>query len=155
MIVARAFGAALATVALCAVLACENTKSAGTGLTDKTKSVRFDQDLPAGKGAPPGGDSRNPYAGSARSAREGERLFNAMNCDGCHGGGAVGWVGPSLADGRWRYGGSDAAIFESVFHGRPNGMPAFGGLLSSDLTWKLVTYLKSLPAPRDLPTESW
>jgi cytochrome c oxidase cbb3-type subunit 3 len=86
---------------------------------------------------------------------EGGRLFNSMNCDGCHGGGAVGWVGPSLADGRWRYGGSDAAIFESIFHGRPNGMPAFGGLLSSDLTWKLVTYLKSLPAPRDLPTESW
>src|SRR5437870_6742060 len=29
-------------------------------------------------------------------------LFRSFNCDGCHGGGAVGAVGPSLADGRWR-----------------------------------------------------
>ena len=155
MIAARAFGATLATVALCGALACENTKSAGTGLTDKTKSVRFDQDLPAGKGAPPGGDSRNPYAGSARSAREGERLFNAMNCDGCHGGGAVGWVGPSLVDGRWRYGGSDSAIFRSIRSGRPNGMPAFEEILTPEITWKLVTYLRSLPVPGTVPTESW
>ena len=47
---------------------------------------------------------RNPYAGEQKSATEGEKLFSSMNCDGCHGGGAVGFVGPSLSDGRWRYG---------------------------------------------------
>ena len=97
----------------------------------------------------------NPYAGQARSATEGEKLFRSMNCDGCHGGGASGWVGPSLSDGRWRYGGSDGAVFESIFYGRPNGMPGFGGRLTPAITWKLVTYLRSLPLPKAVPTQSW
>ncbi|PYP40081.1 MAG: hypothetical protein DMD43_09235 [Gemmatimonadetes bacterium] len=93
--------------------------------------------------------------GGGRSAAEGEKLFSAMNCDGCHGGGAVGWVGPSLIDGRWRYGEADAAVFQSIYYGRPQGMPAFGGMLSSDLIWKLVSYLRSLPPPKAVPTQAW
>jgi cytochrome c oxidase cbb3-type subunit 3 len=84
-----------------------------------------------------------------------EKLFASMNCDGCHGGGGSGWVGPSLADGRWRYGGQDAEIFNSIFYGRPRGMPAYGGLIGRDGVWLLVSYLKSLPKPEDVPTESW
>ena len=38
---------------------------------------------------------------------DGEKIFSSMNCDGCHGGDGSGWVGPNLADGRWRYGGAD------------------------------------------------
>jgi mono/diheme cytochrome c family protein len=34
-------------------------------------------------------------------------------------------------------------------------MPAFGGLMSPDDVWTVVTYLKSLPVPDDDPTESW
>jgi cytochrome c551/c552 len=78
-----------------------------------------------------------------------------MNCDGCHGGAGSGWVGPSLADGRWRYGGGDAEIFNSIFYGRPKGMPAYGGVVGRDGTWKLVSYLKSLPSPDVVPTQSW
>jgi cytochrome c oxidase cbb3-type subunit 3 len=78
-----------------------------------------------------------------------------MNCDGCHNPGGVGWVGPSLADGRWRYGGADAEVFSSIYYGRPKGMPAFGGVLGADGVWTLVTYIRSLPLPSDLPTESW
>jgi cytochrome c oxidase cbb3-type subunit 3 len=78
-----------------------------------------------------------------------------MNCDGCHGGGAVGWVGPSLADGRWRYGGADDEIYQSIYYGRPKGMPAFGGVLPPDAIWMLVTYLQSLPVPAGVPTQSW
>ena len=86
----------------------------------------------------------------------GANLFGAMNCDGCHGGGAAGWVGPNLADGRWRFGGADGAIFQSIYYGRPHGMPAYGGLLlSADAVWKLVTYLESLTPPADVPTEAW
>jgi cytochrome c oxidase cbb3-type subunit 3 len=118
-------------------------------------SVRYDQHLLAGGAAPPGDSVANPLAGDSKSAREGEKLFGAMNCDGCHGGGAVGWVGPSLIDGRWRYGGADAAVFQSIYYGRPQGMPAFGGMLSSDLIWKLVSYLRSLPPPRAVPTQAW
>ena len=98
---------------------------------------------------------RNPLAGDAKAAQQGGQLFSSLNCDGCHGGGATGWVGPSLSDGRWRYGGSDGEIFQSIFYGRPRGMPAFGGVLPPDNIWQIVTYLRSLPIPKDHPTESW
>lgn len=88
-----------------------------------------------------------PDAGSA--------LFAAMNCDGCHGGGAVGWVGPSLVDGRWRYGGSDEEIFTSIFYGRPKGMPAYGGVIGTDGVWMLVAYIKAQAVPAVVPTTSW
>lgn len=118
-------------------------------------SVRYDQHLFAGGSVPPGDSLRNPYAGQARSASEGEKLFASMNCDGCHGGGGTGWAAPSLSDGRWRYGGADAALFQSIYYGRPRGMPAFGGLLAPEVIWKLVTYVQSLPAPKVVPTQSW
>lgn len=85
----------------------------------------------------------------------GATLFAAMNCDGCHGGGAVGWVGPSLVDGRWRYGGADAEIFSSIFYGRPKGMPAYGGIIGADGAWMLVAYIKSQAVPPVVPTTSW
>jgi len=78
-----------------------------------------------------------------------------MNCDGCHGGGAIGWVGPSLVDGRWRYGGSDEEVFTSIFYGRPKGMPAYGGVMGSDAVWTVVAYLKAQPVPPVVPTTSW
>lgn len=104
---------------------------------------------------PPGVVLTNPHAGDARVAKTGAALFAAMNCDGCHGGGAVGWVGPSLADGRWRYGGSDSEVFSSIYFGRSKGMPAFGGALGVEGVWELVTYIRSLPVSADLATESW
>jgi cytochrome c oxidase cbb3-type subunit 3 len=110
--------------------------------------------ISAGHTAPPGGVLTNPYEGDKDIAATGEELFVSMNCDGCHGGGASGFAAPSLADGRWRYGGSEEAIFQSIYYGRPKGMPAFGGLVGIDGIWMLVTYLKSLPVP-DNKTESW
>src|SRR5215472_16230364 len=104
---------------------------------------------------PSGAVPANPKAGDPAVAKAGAVLFSAMNCDGCHGGGASGWVGPSLADGRWRYGGSDAELFASIYYGRPKGMPAFGGKLGTDGVWTLVTYLRSLTVPPDIATESW
>jgi len=118
-------------------------------------AVRYEAHLAAG-GIPPGGALlHNPHEGDAAVARSGELLFAAMNCDGCHGGGGSGWVGPNLADGRWRYGGADAEVFYSIYYGRPKGMPAFGGALGIEGVWTLVTYIRSLPRPADLPTESW
>jgi cytochrome c551/c552 len=78
-----------------------------------------------------------------------------MNCDGCHGGGAVGWVGPSLVDGRWRYGGSDEEIFSSIYYGRPKGMPAYGGVIGTEGVWMLVSYIKAQGVPQVVPTTSW
>jgi cytochrome c oxidase cbb3-type subunit 3 len=97
----------------------------------------------------------NPHKDEKKAAEAGGGLFVSMNCDGCHGGGATGWVGPSLADGRWRYGGEDDEIFQSIFYGRPHGMPAFGGVLPADAVWMLVTYIQLLPRPANVPTQSW
>ena len=118
-------------------------------------AVPYEFHLAAGGLPPPGGELRNPHAGDSATVKTGAALFTTMNCDGCHGGGGSGWVGPSLADKRWRYGGSDAEIFSSIYYGRPRGMPAFGGALGTEGIWALVTYLQSLPAPSDDPTEAW
>jgi mono/diheme cytochrome c family protein len=97
----------------------------------------------------------NPLGADRDAAQQGERLFGSMNCDGCHGGGALGFAGPNLVDGRWRYGGGDAGVYQSIFYGRPQGMPAYGGILSSGTIWQLVTYLKTQPVPKDVATEAW
>ena len=108
-----------------------------------------------GRAAPPAAQDTNPFARDARSIAEGKALFRTMNCDGCHGGAADGWVGPSLIDGRWRYGGADGPVFQSIYYGRPEGMPAYGGMLTPPVTWKIVTYLRSLPVPKSVPTQAW
>jgi cytochrome c oxidase cbb3-type subunit 3 len=119
-------------------------------------SARHDGRIFAGGVAPPAGVVlQNPFQRDSASVAEGEKTFSAMNCDGCHGGGGVGWVGPSLSDGRWRYGGTDGDIFQSIYDGQPRGMPAYGGLLQPGAIWKLVIYLRSLEPPADVPTEAW
>ena len=118
-------------------------------------AVRYDQHISAGGNPPPAGTLTNPVKGDSSAAADGAKLFGLFNCDGCHAGGAVGAVGPSLADGRWRYGGADGEVFSSIYFGRAHGMPAFGGVLPPDAIWKLVTYLQSLQPKEDNPTVSW
>ena len=132
--------------------------TAACGGREAAPVARYAGRVFAGGVAPPAGvpqADKNPFRGDRQSAVEGERTFGVMNCDGCHGGGAVGWVGPSLRDGRWRYGGSDGEIFQSISYGQPHGMPAYGGLLPPTAIWKLVTYIQSLDPPANVPTESW
>jgi cytochrome c oxidase cbb3-type subunit III len=86
----------------------------------------------------------NPYADDPQAAQQGHELFVRMNCAGCHGYGATGGMGPNLADTYWRYGGSPAAIFKSIYEGRPQGMPAWNPALPPDEIWKLVAYIQSL-----------
>ncbi len=117
--------------------------------------ARVDDRVFAGGVAPEGEGLENPFKEDAQSVAQGEQLFGAMNCDGCHGGGALGFVGPSLVDGRWRYGGGDGSLFRSIHSGRPQGMPAYGAILPKDAIWKIVTYLRAQPVPEGVPTESW
>ncbi len=147
----------LAVVATTACHETERTNAVAARQPVASPATYPDQRIFAGGVAPPsaGGLLINPLTTDRKTVTDGGRLFTGMNCDGCHGGGAVGWVGPSLTARRWRYGGSDGAIFRSIHDGRPHGMPAFGGLLSADMIWRLVTYIKSLPPPGDVATESW
>jgi cytochrome c oxidase cbb3-type subunit III len=89
----------------------------------------------------------NPYAQDRNAIAEGKRLFNWYNCAGCHGGRAGGGTGPSLRDGAWIYGGSDAHIFNSIAQGRANGMPAWSTKLPEEHIWKMVAYIKSMRTP--------
>jgi mono/diheme cytochrome c family protein len=95
----------------------------------------------------------NPYADQADAVKVGESLFNRYNCDGCHGDGAAGSVGPSLADGRWRYGGTPREIYQSVYEGRPLGMPSYRAVAHEPI-WYLVAYVRSLQDSTDHATQN-
>ena len=95
----------------------------------------------------------NPYAEQKDAVTIGESLFNRYNCDGCHGDGAAGSVGPSLADGRWRYGGTPREIYQSVYEGRPLGMPSYRAVAHEPI-WYLVSYVRSLQDTADHATSN-
>jgi len=97
----------------------------------------------------------NPYEGSPQRVSEGAKLFVAYNCADCHGADGSGAMGPSLQDGRWHFGGSSAEVFESIYEGRPDGMPAWGGRIGDDQIWRLVAYVRSLSAGHDVATENF
>src|SRR5690606_9895319 len=89
----------------------------------------------------------NPYEGNAIAAQQGRTLFVAYNCYGCHGGRAGGGMGPSLRDADWLYGGSPAAIYNSIAQGCPHSMPAWGLSLPPEIIWKMTTYILTLDSP--------
>ena len=98
---------------------------------------------------------KNPYEGDATAVANGAKLFVAYNCIDCHGADGSGAMGPSLADNRWHFGGAPAEVFESIYQGRPEGMPAWGSLISEDQVWQLVTYVRALGANKDVTTENF
>jgi cytochrome c oxidase cbb3-type subunit 3 len=106
----------------------------------------------AAQGARPAGRDTTPSASSARSVADGARLFVAYNCADCHGGGGSGLMAPSLADNRWRYGGSPREIFASITEGRPEGMPKWGPLIPPSQVWQIVAYVGSLGTGKDVST---
>jgi len=137
------------------VVSCGRQVSPAPPPDSNPPAVRYEAHIVAGTVDPHGVELTNPHNADPAVAKRGAVMFAAMNCDGCHGGDASGWVGPSLTDGRWRYGGADSEVFNSIYYGRPKGMPAFGGALGVDGVWTLVTYIRSLPVPPNVPTESW
>src|SRR2546429_8439279 len=85
-------------------------------------AMRHEPRIFAGGVAPPAGAplaSENPFRGDRQAAAEGERTFGVMNCDGCHGGGAVGRGGPRPRGGRWGHGGAARGIFPAIFYRPP------------------------------------
>jgi len=83
------------------------------------------------------------YSGNAFALSEGRRLYEQMNCVGCHAHGGGG-IGPALIDDEWIYGSDPAQIFNSIVEGRPNGMPSYKGKLGNQQIWQLVAYVRSL-----------
>jgi alcohol dehydrogenase (cytochrome c) len=91
----------------------------------------------------------NPFAGNAQAVTAGMAIYNAT-CVACHEPAGTGGRGPALNTGHFQHGDGDYDIYQVIRGGiAGTQMPNFSGL-SSDDTWRLVTYLKSLanrPAP--------
>ena len=111
---------------------------------------------------PPGLSSRgrwasltNPFEGNAQRTAEGGKLFVAYNCLDCHGAEGSGAMGPSLQDGRWHFGGTPGDVFQSIYEGRPDGMPAWGGRITDDEIWRLVAYVRTLASGHSVTTENF
>jgi cytochrome c oxidase cbb3-type subunit 3 len=97
----------------------------------------------------------NPFEGDRGKIKEGGALFVSYNCMDCHGADGSGAMGPSLADGRWHFGGTVGEVYQSIYEGRPEGMPAWGGRIPDDQIWRLVAYVQSLGAGKDVSTENF
>lgn len=115
----------------------------GGGRPDMTPQLPLVAGAGAPRALPP-----NPLEGDEQALAAGRRLYQWMNCSGCHfeGGGGI---GPPLMDKGWIYGGEPAQIFDSIAAGRANGMPVFGDKLTNEQIWQLVLYVQSLSAEED------
>jgi cytochrome c oxidase cbb3-type subunit 3 len=88
--------------------------------------------------------TQNPYHGDADAIAKGAEVWRTI-CVACHLPEGTGLVGPSLVDPYWKYGDSDADLFQTVAEGRPLGMPPWGQQLGTDKIWQVLAYLETLP----------
>jgi cytochrome c oxidase cbb3-type subunit III len=86
----------------------------------------------------------SPYQGNAWGIGEGKRLYSAYNCSGCHAVNGGGAIGPALIDDKWIYGGEADQIYATISQGRPDGMPSYGGHVTTQQIWQLVAYVQAL-----------
>ena len=108
-----------------------------TGCEREARSLR--PDVPFAASDP----SEKKQEANAYAQSEAKRLFNAMNCTGCHANGGGG-MGPPLMDDQWIYGSSPDEIRTTILKGRPNGMPAFEGKIPHYQVDQLVAYVRSM-----------
>jgi mono/diheme cytochrome c family protein len=161
----KAIGAfALGVVATVALLSTRDAPALVAGpenttpkqLRDTTKFVAHGEHMIAGLAAPRDTTVlRNPFEGNADAIATGAKLYISYNCVDCHGADGSGAMAPAFVDGRWHFGGSPAAVYESIYQGRPDGMPAWGGLLDQASIWRLVTYVRSLEKGKNVATENF
>jgi cytochrome c oxidase cbb3-type subunit 3 len=122
---------------------------------DSLRFIAHDENLPPG--FPPHGNPltiRNPYEGDKKATAVGGQLYVTYNCVDCHGADGSGAMAPTFQDARWHFGGSAAEVFESIYQGRPDGMPAWGGRISNEQIWMLTAYVRSL-STSDVSTENF
>ena len=134
----------------------QGTRSPNAGAGDSIRFVAHPDNVPVGF---PSHDRPlalvNPFEGNANALKTGSQLYVSYNCIDCHGADGSGAIAPSFADGRWHFGGSPAEVFESIYQGRPDGMPTWGGRITNDQIWMLVTYVRSLSAGKNVGTENF
>ncbi|HKP62890.1 MAG TPA: c-type cytochrome [Polyangiales bacterium] len=127
---------------LLGALACSRAPAQDLAINGAPPQVDTPVGAPPGP-AEPGPELKNPFDGDVTAAQQGRILFEQFNCS-CHGGRGGGGMGPSLRDGEWLYGSSDAALFGAIADGRAHGMPAWGSRIPERQIWQLVTYIRTL-----------
>jgi cytochrome c oxidase cbb3-type subunit 3 len=95
---------------------------------------------------------KSPVADDPAAAQRGMEYFIQMNCVGCHAPNGAGGMGPALSNAKFVYGSEPENIYLSILQGRPNGMPAWGGMLPDQVIWDLVAYIQSISKE---PAGSW
>jgi cytochrome c oxidase cbb3-type subunit 3 len=95
---------------------------------------------------------KNPSQGDPMAPERGMKYFSSFNCIGCHADNGGGGMGPALSNRTFIYGGQPENIFLTIYQGRPNGMPAWGGVLPDSVIWDLVTYIGQLS---NAPSTEW
>ena len=84
-------------------------------------------------------------ASVSKEVKQGATIYEEK-CLNCHGEDGKGGICPNLVDGEWKYGGTDADIYESIAAGRPGGMPGWEKTLSDEKIKSIVAYIRSLSA---------
>ena len=137
---------------LAALCSCdrEERQSRGKPVSDTVPTASPDTVFVSTQTLPPLDARAKSYERNASAIAEGQRLYNWMNCAGCHfhGGGGM---GVALMDDKWRYGGRIDQIVASIAEGRPNGMPAWRGKLTEQQMWQIAAYVRTLSGqvPKD------
>lgn len=128
-------------IGLLFLAACEREQRRFSETTPAASSARQSALQPGA--LQPAALEKGLYDDNAWAVGEGKRLYEAMNCVGCHahGGGAI---GPPLIDDKWIYGSGGQHIFNTIVEGRPNGMPSFRGKLTDQQVWQLAAYVRSM-----------
>jgi cytochrome c oxidase cbb3-type subunit 3 len=112
-----------------------------TPSTEKNQTKSLSDLHPAGAATP--SQMKLDYEENAYAVGQGQQLFSAFNCVGCHAHGGGG-MGPALMDSKWIYGSEPQQIFSTIVEGRPNGMPSFRGKIPDYQVWQLVAYVRSV-----------
>jgi cytochrome c oxidase cbb3-type subunit 3 len=90
-----------------------------------------------------------PGSADAPTVERGKHIYDAI-CVACHGPGGKGNAllgAPDLTDAVWLYGGTRAAITESIANGRNGVMPAHAPLLGETRARLAAAYVWSLSQP--------
>ena len=155
--VAVGCGLALLTASAAAARQGGGARQAPAGAPNVAALIAHADNIQPGLSLRPGAFAqlRNPYEGDQARVAQGSKLFIAYNCVDCHGADGSGAMGPSLADGRWHFGGSAGEVVQSIYEGRPDGMPAWGGRIDDQQIWTLVSYVRTLGGGKDVSTENF
>jgi mono/diheme cytochrome c family protein len=107
------------------------------------------------------GSLKNPHTDAKSVAQEGQKIYMAAGCNGCHGGTGGGGMGPPLTNQVWVYGSDDDTLFRLVALGSDGlqkqgytrkgsenvvgPMPPQGTIVKSDDDlWKIIAWIRTI-----------